>query len=213
MCGILGVISKNNMKLKEEDVIFMRDKMIHRGPDDAGLFLSPNCRCALAHRRLSILDLSQAGHQPMKSDKGNYLTFNGEIYNYRELKEDYLKETVRTFKSDTEVLINLLDEYKTKCLNYLNGMWSFIYYDVNEKKLIISRDRFGIKPLYYYEDDEVLILSSEIKPILESKFYTKKLNHKAANLFLETGLVDGIEETFFEGIKRFPASHYMIYDL
>ncbi|WP_182629294.1 asparagine synthase (glutamine-hydrolyzing) [Clostridium chromiireducens] len=213
MCGILGLISKTSQKLNNEDVILMRDKMEHRGPDDAGLLMSRNDRVALAHRRLSILDLSAAGHQPMKSMNGNYICFNGEIYNYMELLNEFLSDEKIKSKTDTEVLLKIMEKYGTDCLNELNGMWSFIYYDVKNEQLIISRDRFGVKPLYYYEDDKIFIVSSEIKPILDSPYYEKKLNENSANIFLQTGLVDGIEDTFFEGIKRFPSSHYMIYSL
>ena len=213
MCGILCMISKTDKKLNENEVILMRDKMYHRGPDDAGLFMEQKGRLALAHRRLSILDLTPAGHQPMKSSKGNYICFNGEIYNYKELEKEYLNEEKMISKSDTAVLLKMMDKYGKDCLNLLNGMWSFIYYDAQNEKLIISRDRFGIKPLYYYEDDKVLIFSSEIKPILASSYYKKKLNVNAADIFFNTGVADGIEDTFFDGIKRFPPSHYMIYSL
>lgn len=213
MCGILGLISKTDKKINKNDAILMRDKMEHRGPDDAGLLMEMNDRVALAHRRLSILDLSESGHQPMKSMNGNYICFNGEIYNYKELLDEFLSDEKINSKTDTEVLLKMMERYDTECLNNLNGMWSFIYYDVNNQKLIISRDRFGVKPLYYYEDEEIFIVSSEIKPILASPYYKKKLNQNSANIFLQTGLVDGIEDTFFEGIKRFPASHYMEYSL
>lgn len=213
MCGILGLVSKTTKKLNEKDVILMRDNMEHRGPDDAGLLMDLNDKMALAHRRLSILDLSDAGHQPMKSIYGNYICFNGEIYNYMELLGEFLSDENVNSKTDTEVLLNMIEKYGTDCLNKLNGMWSFIYYDIRNQQLIISRDRFGVKPLYYYEDEKIFIISSEIKPILASPYYKKKLNEKSANIFLQTGLVDGIEDTFFEGIKRFPASHYMIFSL
>ena len=213
MCGILGIISKTNEELNENDVVLMRDEMSHRGPDDKGILMTYNNRFALAHRRLAILDLSPAGHQPMKSLKDNYICFNGEIYNYEELEKEYLNEENMNSKCDTEVLLKMIDKYGEKCLNWLNGMWSFIYYDVKNEKLIISRDRFGVKPLYYYEDDNIVIFSSEIKPILSSPYYKKKLNQNAANIFLQTGLVDGIQDTFFEGIKRFPSSYYLIYSL
>ncbi|EET86620.1 Asparagine synthase (glutamine-hydrolyzing), partial [Clostridium carboxidivorans P7] len=213
MCGILCVVSKKNEKLNREDIVLMRDKMEHRGPDDAGLLMARNDRVALAHRRLSILDLSKAGHQPMKSQKGNYICFNGEIYNYMELLSKFLIKKNINSKTDTEILLNMIESYGSSCLNELNGMWGFVYYDTEKQQLIISRDRFGVKPLYYYEDDDIFIVSSEIKPILNSPYYNKKLNKNSANIFLQTGLVDGIKDTFFQGIKRFPAAHYMIYSL
>ena len=214
MCGILGVFLKDTRQVIQQTVIEkMRDLMEHRGPDDSGLLLTYEHRLALAHRRLSILDLSTAGHQPMKLPSGNYICFNGEIYNYKELHKEYLDSVQLNSNSDTEVLGRLLERYGQECLTMLNGMWSFIYYDAKKEELIISRDRFGVKPLYYYETDKVILWSSEIKPILNSPYYSKKLNDNAATIFLQTGLVDGIEDTFFQEIKRFPSAHVMTFSL
>ncbi len=210
MCGILMVYDKKR-KIEKKEIVKLRDFMIHRGPDDAGIFVDEQENIALAHRRLSILDLSAAGHQPMTIDE-NYIVFNGEIYNYVELAQES-KISLQSNHSDTFVLLNLLNKYKEKILNNLNGMWGFVYYDTFNKELLISRDRFGKKPLYYYEDENVFIVSSEIKPILYSKYYKKEINQNAVNEYLKTGLVDGLEETFFKGIKRFPSAHYGIYDL
>lgn len=210
MCGILVVFDKKQ-KIDKGEIEKLRDLMIHRGPDDEGVFINKKNNLALAHRRLSILDLSSAGHQPMQL-QNNWIVFNGEIYNYIELAKEY-KISLKENHSDTFVLINLLNKFGDKILNKLNGMWAFVYYDDKEEKLLISRDRFGKKPLYYYEDGNVFIASSEIKPILYSKYYKKEINQNAVDEYLKTGLVDGLEETFFKNIKRFPASHFAIYDL
>jgi len=210
MCGILVVFDKKQ-KIDKGEIEKLRDLMIHRGPDDEGVFINKKNNLALAHRRLSILDLSSAGHQPMQL-QNNWIVFNGEIYNYIELAKEY-KISLKENHSDTFVLINLLNKFGDKILNKLNGMWAFVYYDDKEEKLLISRDRFGKKPLYYYEDGNVFIASSEIKPILYSKYYKKEINQNAVDEYLKTGLVDGLEETFFKNIKRFPASQFAIYDL
>lgn len=208
MCGIIAIFDKKTKIIKNE-VEKLRDLMVHRGPDDAGIFVKHSL--ALAHRRLSILDLSPAGHQPMGLN-GNYIVFNGEIYNYIELaKENNI--SLEDNHSDTFVLLSILNKFGPDILNKLNGMWGFVYYDSKKEELLISRDRFGKKPLYYYEDGNVFIVSSEIKPILYSKYYKKEINKEAVDEYLRSGLVDGLEETFFKGIKRFPASHFAIYSL
>jgi asparagine synthase (glutamine-hydrolysing) len=208
MCGIITVFDKKQKIIKSE-IEKLRDLMVHRGPDDAGIFIKDSL--ALAHRRLSILDLSPAGHQPM-SMNNNWIVFNGEIYNFIELaKENNID--LKDNHSDTYVLLNLLNKYGSDILNKLNGMWGFAYYDNKKEELLISRDRFGKKPLYYYEDSNVFMVSSEIKPILYSKYYKKEINQNAVDEYLKTGLVDGLEETFFKGIKRFPSAHYGIYSL
>lgn len=212
MCGILGVFNKKS-KVNKDEIISMRDTMIHRGPDDAGLYIGFNERVALAHRRLSILDTSSLGRQPMRSMKGNSICFNGEIYNYIELRKKYLKHIILKSNSDTEVLLYILENYGVEKLNELNGMWSFVYYDNLNEQLIISRDRFGVKPLYYYEDDNIFIVSSEIKAILKSKFYKKVINKEVVEKFLKYGLEEYSNETFFGGIKKFPPSSYLTYSL
>ena len=213
MCGILALVKKNGEAIDESLLVEMRDQMVHRGPDDAGIYISNNQYVGLAHRRLSILDVSSAGHQPMISDKGNVISYNGEIFNYLELKEQYLRNTKTHSSTDTEVLLDLLDNHKEKCLSWLNGMWAFVYMDVENKQLLISRDRYGEKPLYYYEDSNVFIVSSEIKPILKSGYYSIEENQIAVETYLESGLVDGIEDTFFKGIKRFRSGGYGYYRL
>lgn len=212
MCGILGIFNKRS-KVNKNEVVLMRDSMFHRGPDYGGLYMGYNDKLALAHRRLSILDTSNLGHQPMQSLKGNNICFNGEIYNYIELREKYLLDMNLKSNSDTEVLLYILEKYGVEKLNELNGMWSFIFYDNFNERLIISRDRFGVKSLYYYEDDDLFILASEIKAILKSKYYKKRINEEVAENFLKFGFEDYCEDTFFYGIKKFPASSYMIYSL
>jgi len=212
MCGIVGIYSKKS-QINKSEFIKLRDLMVHRGPDDAGIYMNHENNFALGHRRLSILDLSEHGHQPMVSKNNNVLCFNGEIYNYIELANSELNYNLKDNHSDTNVLLRLLEKDGVNCINRLNGMWGFIYFDTNKNELIISRDRFGKKPVYYYENDEVLMVASELKPIIESEYYRKKINQKSVDEYIKTGLVDGLEDTFFEGIKRFPSASYGIYSL
>ena len=164
MCGFVGIINKNPRIVELSILKIMADKIAHRGPDDEDYFIDKNV--AFYHKRLSIIDLA-SGRQPM-SDGPLTIVFNGEIYNYIELRQMLigLGHRFRT-SSDTEVILKMYSEYGVDCVNQLNGMFSFILYDQNKKKIVIARDHFGIKPLYYYENDQQIIFASEIKAILE----------------------------------------------
>ena len=175
MCGIAGLIYKNNSVVQKESLSKMTDIMSHRGPDSEGFYMNGNL--GLGHRRLSIIDVSDAANQPFFLEQKHVLVFNGAIYNYIELKEE-LKELGYTFKthSDTEVLLSAYDCWGEECVKKFNGMWSFAIFDVKKNILFCSRDRFGIKPFYYYTDKEKFVFASEIKPILEiEKIETAKL--------------------------------------
>ena len=170
MCGIVGVYSYGNpgLPLEADTLARMRDTMAHRGPDDAGVFVSPNGMLGLGHRRLSILDLSSLGHQPMSTPDGRYwIVFNGEIYNFRELRPD-LETKGYTFRSasDTEVLLALFAEYGPDMLHRLRGMFALAIWDAREERLWLARDRIGIKPLYYTCQGGRFLFASEIKAIL-----------------------------------------------
>ena len=150
MCGIAAVVRFDGSPVDRELLLRMRDSMIHRGPDDAGIHILDNV--GLAHRRLSIVDLSPAGHQPMCNEDGSiWLVFNGEIYNYVELAE-WLRQRGHQFRShtDTEVIIHLYEELGHKCVTELNGMFAFVLWDAKRKKLFGARDRMGMKPFYYH---------------------------------------------------------------
>jgi asparagine synthase (glutamine-hydrolysing) len=155
MCGICGYLSKR--EYNEQMLVDMNDTMFHRGPNDSGVYqtrMKSGHYLGMAHRRLSILDLSELGHQPMFStDKSVCIVYNGEVYNFRELRID-LENKGYTFKSncDTEVIVALYMEYGISFLQYLNGMFAIAIYDVKEDMLILARDRIGKKPLYYYND-------------------------------------------------------------
>lgn len=213
MCGILAIHAKSGRPLDASIVAAMRDTMSHRGPDGAGLTLSGNATLALAHRRLAILDLSPRGHQPMVAATGNQLVFNGEIYNHRALRQEHLPHHPFDSTSDTEVLLALLEAQGMAALPRLRGMWGFVYHDVAGEYLLISRDRFGIKPLFYYEDHDQFIVASEIKAILAAPGVRKAVNRDVLDHFMATGRLDELPETCFAGIRRFPAASYGLYSL
>lgn len=202
MCGITGILNLNNKKINNKELEKMTNIVRHRGPDDEGYVLlgdnvfevrvgkdtvkqikgrkitdkiNKKFTIGLGHRRLSIIDLSANGHQPMSdSEKKIWIVYNGEIYNYIELREELIKKGYKfKTKSDTEVIINAYKEWGTYCVKKFNGMWGFAIYDLKKKLLFCSRDRFGIKPLYYYFDKNVFIFGSEIKSILENKIKIK----------------------------------------
>lgn len=206
MCGIAGYISSK--KIKDKTVIkSMTDIIAHRGPDGEGYYFYENV--ALGHRRLSIVDLSDAGHQPMHYLDKYTITYNGEIYNHVELREELSKNGYR-FKSqtDTEVIIAAYDFWGVECLSKFNGMWAFVLLDRQNEELFISRDRFGIKPLYIFQDNENFVFSSEIKSILQHPSVKTKPNMKYLSSYLKNGPVEYKSETAFENIKRFPFSSY-----
>lgn len=210
MCGIAGIILKNFDEINKSDLQFMTDKIAHRGPDGEGHYLYENL--GLGHRRLAILDLSENGHQPM-IDRNIILTYNGEVYNYLEIKEE-LKELGHKFKtdSDTEVIINAYKEWSTDCVLKFNGMWAFALFDKTKKELFVSRDRFGIKPFYYINNDKGFYFGSEIKQLI--KFLPEiKVNREVLFDFLYFSYQHHNTETFFKGIVSMPAGHNLIYNL
>ena len=188
MCGIFGVINTKE-KIDEGRVIAARDIIAHRGPDDLGIFISPDKTTALAHRRLSILDLSSAAHQPMTTDDRYTIVFNGEIYNYQELKERLTTHISQVkSSSDTEVLLDLYADYGIDCISMLRGMFAFAIWDDKEKTLFAARDRFGIKPFYFLNNGNEFIFSSELKAI---KYYKDNLtpSMEGIDAFLRTGSI------------------------
>lgn len=182
----------------------MTSSLVHRGPDDGAIHTLGSV--GLGFRRLAILDLSDAANQPMVSDDGKLiLVFNGEIFNYVELRAE-LQALGHQFKSsgDTEVLLHAYLEWGRECLHKLNGMWAFVIYDRKRDLLFGSRDRFGIKPLYYYQNSECFLFGSEIKAILSSGLYPYGPNWKVVAEFLLQGRLDESSHTFYEGIEQVP---------
>tara|TARA_B110000879_G_C11177175_1_gene516611 strand:+ start:1258 stop:3111 length:1854 start_codon:yes stop_codon:yes gene_type:complete len=172
MCGITGILNFNPLENVRLDMLKnMTDSINHRGPDDEGHYLNNNL--GLGFKRLSIIDL-KSGHQPLSNfNKSIWITFNGEIYNYKVLRDDLIKKNyVFNTNSDTEVIVNLYEEYGEKCTHFLRGMFAFVIWDDNKKKLFAARDRLGIKPFFYYLDNERLVWGSEIKSILKANVNT-----------------------------------------
>lgn len=203
MCGINGIISKKNNK--KTMIKRMNDKIIHRGPNAEGIYVDEDV--ALGHRRLSIIDLS-GGNQPIyNEDKSILIVYNGEIYNYLELKEELSNHTFTT-NSDTEVLIHAYEEWGKDFVKKLRGMFAFCIYDKNKEELFIARDQFGIKPLYYYQNDEVFLFGSEIKSFLEHPDFKKELNKEMLGAYLTFSFTPG-ERTFFKNVYKLKAGHYM----
>lgn len=202
MCGISGIYCFNGEKVKESEILTMMDVMKHRGPDDHGYYVHDNI--ALGFVRLSIIDLSQNGHQPMFSDERDYvIVFNGEIFNYKEIKDELLKDgIVFHTESDTEVLLKLYIKYGEDCLDRLNGMWSFVILNIKQNKIFASRDRFGIKPFYYYLDNDKFIFSSEIQPILKVLNRPLTPNNEIIYDFLIYNRTDHNRSTFFNEIVK-----------
>ncbi|MCQ6963395.1 asparagine synthase (glutamine-hydrolyzing) [Methanolobus chelungpuianus] len=207
MCGITGFNWKDAKLLQN-----MCDAIRHRGPDDEGAYVDDSV--SLGHRRLSILDLSEKGHQPMYSENGDLvLIYNGEVYNFLEIKEDLLEKGHHfNSRTDTEVILHSYQEYGTDCVQHFNGMWAFCIYDKTKQTLFLSRDRFGIKPLYYYYDGSSFIFASEIKAILEHDI-PRKENRAIIFDYLYYNLTDHTEDTFFEGIRRLMPGHNLVFDL
>ncbi len=211
MCGISGIVNKKNIPVSEKEIYKMNDLIIHRGPDSEGYFLKDNF--AFGHRRLSIIDLSSDGAQPMDYSGKYKIIYNGEVYNYIELKEELVKlDYVFKSSSDTEVILASYAEWGTECVKKFNGMWGFAIYDREKNIIFCSRDRFGVKPFYYAALDDQFVFGSEIKQLLYF-FNEKKVNIPVLMDFLVLGFSEHTADTFFTGIKKLPQSHNLIYDL
>lgn len=210
MCGICGYISLK--KVDEKIFAGMNDLMIHRGPDDSGLeqFQVEEYQLGFAQRRLSILDLSKLGHQPMYSQTGNSLiTYNGEIYNFREIKETLNKRGVK-FRSqcDTEVILQAYEEYGEECVKLFNGMFAFAVFDFKKKVIFLARDRFGKKPLYYYYSNanNSFVFSSTLQPIMRFPGFQKQINEQALYRYFYYGYICEPDSIFQDVFKLEPGS-------
>jgi asparagine synthase (glutamine-hydrolysing) len=210
MCGILGTINYS-FSVDANRLANMRDKMPYRGPDDNGVWISDDKYCGLAHLRLSILDPTPAGHQPRVEQSGRYIiSYNGEVYNYIEIRSE-LEKKGYTFETgtDTEVLLQAYVEYGVNCLEHFNGMFAIAIYDVETKEIFLARDRLGIKPVYYYQNDNEFIFASETKAILAGLKSKPELNVQLIDSFMSFGYIPG-ENTLHKGIKRLMPGHYAI---
>lgn len=211
MCGIAGILSFKS-KVDKASIKIMTDKIIHRGPDGEGQWVNFEGKIGLGHRRLSIIDTSNDGKQPMHYLEERYtITFNGEIYNYIELKE-YLKKKNYQFQSntDTEVLLALYDLKKESCLDYLDGMFAFAIWDEKKQELFGARDRMGEKPFYYYKNENQFIFASEMKAIFPKLDSVEVDKSMVLNYMINDLVVNPQDEkqTFYKGIKKLPKSHW-----
>ena len=212
MCGITGLIHLDNSPVSSSVLQEMTETIAHRGPDGEGHWIEGNV--GLGHRRLSVIDLSIAGYQPMVSaDHRYWLIYNGEVYNFRELRKE-LKAKGYWFRSktDTEVVLNALAEWGTKALHRFNGMFAFALWDRKERSLLLARDRYGIKPLYVSQQENIFAFGSEQKAILKIPSFKRKIDRAA---LLEYFTFQNIftDRTLLEDIKLFPAGHFATLDL
>ena len=209
MCGINGIINLSHKSVDAASIQQMNDVIKHRGPDGEGVYVSGNI--GLGHRRLSIIDVAHHSDQPLFSNDKNYaIVFNGEIYNYIEIKKELLaKGYVFRTKSDTEVLLNAYIEFGVDCVKHLNGMFAFSIHDKQKDTVFIARDRVGIKPLYYYYNDECFIFGSEIKSITTQSVFKKELKLEMVDVYLSSGYCYG-ENTLFKDINKVEPGGYVL---
>ncbi|MCP4378578.1 MAG: asparagine synthase (glutamine-hydrolyzing) [bacterium] len=209
MCGIVGIMDTRHVD--DQDILAtMRDTMRHRGPDDAGIWWDDRRKVGMAHRRLSIIDLSPGGHQPMTDEPGKLtLVYNGEIYNYRQLRDE-LTAKGHQFRSasDTEVILEAYRAWGTDCLTRLNGMFAFALYDASAGRMFLARDRSGQKPLYYQHDGNRLVFASELKAIMADPAFKREIDLEALDHYLAYGYVPG-SLCMLKGVRKLPPAHYL----
>jgi asparagine synthase (glutamine-hydrolysing) len=214
MCGISGIWRLNGMAISPNEIIAFNDTLKHRGPDGSGTYLSTNNSLALGHRRLSIIDLSEAGKQPMQDADGKLqITYNGEIYNFPELRRE-LKQKGHQFKTrtDTEVILAAYKEWGTACLNRFNGMWAFAIWDNEKQSLFAARDRFGVKPLYYcYKPNELFAFASETIAFAHVKGFDKLFDEATvSSCIIDSFYLEAEGQTLFKEIYKLKGGHYLL---
>ena len=211
MCGIAGVVySDPTRKVNESELKKMSDSIHHRGPDDEGFYINNNV--GFGFRRLSIIDL-HTGHQPLTNEDGTvWIVFNGEIYNFQELRADLLKKGHQfKTKTDTEVIVHLYEEYGIDCVKHLRGMFGFAIWDDNKKKLFCARDRFGIKPFYYHFDGERFVFGSEIKVIKNAENISKDIDFTALDSYFAYGYITD-NKSIFKAIEKLKPAHILEFE-
>ena len=213
MCGIVGIAARSPAG-NPELLTVMRDAMTHRGPDDAGVWWAPDGRVGLAQRRLAIIDLSPGGHQPMTDATGRlWITHNGEIYNYRDLRRE-LEARGRRFRtaSDTEVILEAYRAWGLDCVTRLNGMFAFGLYDADARRLFLARDRVGEKPLFYRHEPGRLVFASELKALMADPAFPRELDLRALDYYLAYGYVPG-ELCILRGVRKLGPGQGLTYEL
>ncbi|MBN2033305.1 MAG: asparagine synthase (glutamine-hydrolyzing) [Deltaproteobacteria bacterium] len=213
MCGIVGFLSKKHFAEACGSLSKATNTLSHRGPDDAGMFFDDNAGVGLGHRRLSIIDLTRAGRQPMASDDGKVqIVHNGEVYNFREIRQSLLSHGhVFNSQTDTEVILKAYMQWGIQCLDRFVGMFAFAIWDSNEQKLLLARDRLGIKPLYYHHSERGFSFASELKALMAFSDFRKDLDPDALVLFLHYQYVPGPRSIFRNTWKLLPG-HYAVFD-
>lgn len=213
MCGFVCIINRTPEAVDQGSIERMLHVIRHRGPDDAGYYFS--AEVGFGFRRLAILDLTPAGHQPMSTIDGRFtIVFNGEIYNYVELRSELLSLGHRfSSGSDTEVLLHAYVEWGEECLRRLNGMWAFLIHDRQRQIVFGARDRFGMKPLYWHVSSTRILIASEIKSIRVSGQYEESIDWRVCAKFFYEQKLDDSNDTFFGGIQSFPAGNFFEVDL
>lgn len=213
MCGIVGIASTTPVA-DRESLVLQRDALRHRGPDDAGVWWSNDKRVGLAHRRLAILDLSPSGRQPMiDEDAGSSIIFNGEIYDFRDLRQELQERGYRFHSSsDTEVILAAYRQWGTDCLQHFNGMFAFALYDEERRRLFIARDRAGEKPLFYRVSNRGIEFASELKALMAAPWFPRRLDREALDCYLALGYVPG-SRCILAGVNKLPAAHALTWDL
>lgn len=210
MCGVAGIIERAGRTPEERRLSAMLSCIAHRGPDDEGTYIHE--RVGLGHRRLSILDVSTRGHQPMANpSKDLWIVYNGEVYNFQELRAQLPQDPPYVSTSDTEVLLRAYQEWGVESLQRFNGMYAFAILDLRKQELILARDPFGIKPLYYAQDGDRFYFSSEIKSMLAGGL-APRFNRSAGTAWAMTGW-NSDDDSMFEGVKRVPQGAYIRYSL
>ena len=209
MCGITGIYSPGKI-INTAILSAMTDTLRHRGPDHSGTYINPNGTVGLGHTRLSIIDLSERGNQPMASDDGRVqASYNGEIYNYREIREELrLKGHVFKTNSDTEVLVRSYEQWGIECLHKFIGMFALAIWDERKNRLYLARDRVGIKPLYYYRENGLFLFGSELKAIMKHPGFEKRINPEGLALFLRYNYIRS-PHTIFENTFKLEPGHYL----
>lgn len=213
MCGIIGIAAQSPVS-ERGWLALGRDALRHRGPDDAGEWWSADGCVGVGHRRLAIIDLSPAGHQPMQDALGGLcIVFNGEIYNFADLRQE-LTAKGHAFRShsDTEVILAAYAEWDTDCLARLNGMFAFALYDSRRRQLFIARDRAGEKPLFYARAPGALRFASELKGLMADPALARRIDREALDCYLAMGYVPG-ERSMLQGVKKLPPAHALVFDL
>lgn len=206
MCGITGYINIDGVS--EIEINCMNEAVRHRGPDDSGIYIDREGKAGLGHRRLSIIDLD-SGRQPIANEDGSIvIVFNGEIYNYQNIKADLKKQHTFRTKSDTEVILHLYEEQGEACVQYLRGMFAFAIYDERHRKLFIARDHLGQKPLYYYHEGYTFAFASEIKALLALKPALRELDCNALYEYLTIRIITS-PRSMYRNIKKLPPGHYL----